>query len=140
MSPSTVRPSVRLIAAMSVAGVRGAITLAGVLTVPLTLGNGVLFPARDLMIFLAAAVIIVSLLAASIGLPRLLVGLVMPSDSVDEEERYRARSVAAQAAIRAIEQALHDMASGQKDADVYAEVAARVMDLYRRRFEGGNNS
>ncbi len=38
--PSTVRPSVRLIAAMSVAGVRGAITLAGVLTLPLTLGNG----------------------------------------------------------------------------------------------------
>ncbi len=134
--PSTVRPSVRLIAAMSVAGVRGAITLAGVMTVPLTVGNGIPFPARDLMIFLAAAVIIVSLVAASIGLPRLLVGLVMPSDSVDEEERYRARSIAAQAAVRAVERASHELASGQKDAELNAEAAARVMDLYRRRFEG----
>jgi CPA1 family monovalent cation:H+ antiporter len=134
--PATVRPSVRLIAAMSVAGVRGAITLAGVLTVPLTLGNGEPFPARDLMIFLAAAVIIVSLLAASISLPRLLVGIAMPTDSVAEEERYRARSIAAQAAIRAIEQASHEMARDNTDADLYAEAAARVMDLYRRRFEG----
>src|SRR6202000_1494873 len=101
---ATVRPSVRLIAAVSVAGVRGAITLAGVLTVPLTLNDGPPFPARDLIIFLAAAVIIVSLLAASIGLPRLLIGLAMPSDSADEEQRYRARGIAAEAAIRAIEQ------------------------------------
>jgi len=134
--PATVRPSARLIAAVSVAGVRGAITLAGVLTVPLTLENGQPFPARELMVFLAAAVIIVSLLAASIGLPRLLVGLAMPAESSDEEERYRARSIAAQAAIGAIERAAHEMASGQKDADVYAEATARVMDLYRRRFEG----
>jgi CPA1 family monovalent cation:H+ antiporter len=134
--PLSVRPSVRLIAAVSVAGVRGAITLAGVLTVPLLLRDGAPFPARDLMIFLAAAVIIVSLLAASIGLPRLLVGLAMPSDAGDEDQRYRARSIAAQAAIRAIEQAAHEMASGQEDADLYADAAARVMDSYRRRFEG----
>ncbi len=60
----------------------------------------------------------------------------MPSNSVDEEERYRARSIAAQAAIHAVERASHDLASGQKDADLNAAAAARVMDLYRRRFEG----
>ncbi len=134
--PTTLRPSVRLIAAVSVAGVRGAITLAGVLTVPLTLGDGTPFPARDLTIFLAAAVIIVSLLVASIGLPRLLVGLAMPSDSGEEEQRYRARSIAAQAAIRAIEQAAHEMASTHEDAALYADAASRVMESYRRRFEG----
>ena len=134
--PATVRPSVRLIAAMSVAGVRGAITLAGVLTVPLTLGDGTPFPARDLIIFLAAAVIIVSLLVASIALPGLLLGLAMPADSGDEEQRYRARSIAAQAAIRAIEQAAHEMASAHEDADLYADAASRVMESYRRRFEG----
>jgi len=130
------RPTVRLIAAMSAAGVRGAITLAGVLTVPLTLPTGEPFPARDLIIFLAAAVIIVSLLAASIGLPRLLIGVEMPADSTAEEERYRARSVAAHSAIRAIERASHEMARGEGDAELYAEAAARVMDSYRRRFEG----
>jgi CPA1 family monovalent cation:H+ antiporter len=88
------------------------------------------------MVFLAAAVIIVSLLAASIGLPRLLVGLAMPPDSGDEEQRYRARSIAAEAAIRAIERTAHEMASADNDADVYAEAAARAMDSYRRRFTG----
>jgi len=133
---STPRPSVRLVAAVSVAGVRGAITLAGVLTVPLTLSDGAPFPVRDLMIFLAAAVIIVSLLAASVGLPRLLLGLAMPSDSADEEQRYRARAIAAEAAIRAIEQAAHEGASADQDAEIYADAAALVMDSYRRRFEG----
>lgn len=134
--PSTPRPSVRLVAAVSVAGVRGAITLAGVLTVPLTLNDGAPFPVRDLMIFLAAAVIIVSLLAASIGLPRLLLGLAMAPDSANEEQRYRARGIAAEAAIRAIEQAAHEGASVGQEAEVYADAAALVMDSYRRRFEG----
>jgi monovalent cation/hydrogen antiporter len=134
--PATIRPSVRLIAVVSAAGVRGAITLAGVLTAPLALDDGTPFPARDLIIFLAAAVIIVSLLVASIGLPRLVRGLAMPPDSGDEEQRYRARSIAAQAAIRAVEQAAHEMASTHEDAGLYADAASRVMESYRRRFEG----
>src|SRR5690606_34617380 len=60
------RPSWRLVAVMSLAGVRGAITLAGVITLPLLLPNGTPFPARDLAIFLAAGVIIMSLTVASI--------------------------------------------------------------------------
>src|SRR5690625_2538864 len=57
---------------LSLAGARGTITLAGVLTLPLLLPDGQAFPARDLAIFLAAMVILVSLLVASIGLPWLL--------------------------------------------------------------------
>lgn len=49
------RPHWRIIGAMSFAGVRGAITLAGVLTLPLTMSDGSPFPARDLAIFLARA-------------------------------------------------------------------------------------
>ena len=51
------RPDWRLIAAMSFAGVRGAITLAGVLTIPLTLNEGTAFPARDLAIFIRPGVL-----------------------------------------------------------------------------------
>jgi NhaP-type Na+/H+ or K+/H+ antiporter len=65
-------PGWRLIAATSLAGVRGAITLAGILTLPLALLDGTPFPGRDLAIFLAAGVIIVSMTAASLGLPFLL--------------------------------------------------------------------
>lgn len=57
---------------VSVGGVRGTITLAGVLTLPLLLPSGAAFPGRDLAIFLAAAVIIISLIAASVCLPLLL--------------------------------------------------------------------
>jgi Na+/H+ antiporter len=130
------QPSWRLVAAMSVAGVRGAITLAGVLTLPLTIGDGGVFPARDLTIFLAAAVIILSLIASSVLLPRLLEGLHLPTESADDEEADRARAAAAKAAIRAVEEASHEMAQGHSDADLYAEAAARVMELYRRRLAG----
>src|SRR5699024_9119969 len=50
-------PDWRLVLAMSLAGVRGAITLAGVLTLPLLMPDGTPFPVRGLAIFLAAAVI-----------------------------------------------------------------------------------
>jgi CPA1 family monovalent cation:H+ antiporter len=130
------KPGWRLVAAMSVAGVRGAITLAGVLTLPLTLLDGSPFPARDLTIFLAAGVIILSLTAASVLLPPLLQGLDLPAETVEEDETDFARGEAAKAAIRSIEEATHEMASGHSDADQYAEAASRVMELYRRRLEG----
>src|SRR5690606_23334719 len=47
------------------AGVRGALTLAGILTLPYLLPDGGAFPARDLLIFLAKGVILLSLLTAS---------------------------------------------------------------------------
>lgn len=129
-------PSFRVVAAMSVAGVRGAITLAGVLTLPLTVMDGSEFPARDLTIFLAAGVIIMSLLAASFLLPFLLRGLQSPTETVRDDESDFARAEAAKAAIRAVEEATHELAAGQSDADVYADAASRVMDMYRRRLEG----
>jgi len=56
------RDAVGVMLATSVAGVRGAPTMAGVMTLPLALPNGEPFPARQLAIFLAASVIVVSLL------------------------------------------------------------------------------
>lgn len=131
-----VTPSWRLIAATSLAGVRGTITLAGVLTLPLTMTDGSPFPARDLAIFLAAGVIILSLVAASIGLPRLLKGLELPAEPSHQEEEDRARIAASEAAIKAIEQAQHDMGEGRSDADLYADAGARIMELYRERIDG----
>ncbi len=126
----------RLIAAMSVAGVRGAITLAGVLTLPLALDDGTPFPARDLAIFLAAGVIITSLAGASIALPILLKDLTMPPEPSKQAEEDQARIATAQAAIQAIERHQHALAEDHGDADLYATTGARVMDLYRERIEG----
>lgn len=54
---------------LSLAGVKGAISLAIILSVPMTLGGAEPFPERDLLIFLTSGVILLSLLTANIVLP-----------------------------------------------------------------------
>ncbi|PSH64938.1 Na+/H+ antiporter [Phyllobacterium brassicacearum] len=132
---AVVRPTWRLIATMSFAGVRGAITLAGILTLPLFLADGSLFPARDLVIFLATGVIILSLIMASICLPRLLKNIDLPIEDSHQKQEDYARIAAAEAAIMAVERAQHDLAAGRADADTYADVAAQIMELYRKRID-----
>ncbi len=128
-------PNWRLVATTSFAGVRGAITLAGVLTLPLTLNDGTPFPARDLAIFLAAGVIIVSLVLATIALPILLKGLTMPPEPSKQAEEDAARIATAEAALRAIERHQHDLAEKHDDPDLYAAAGARAMDFYRERMD-----
>lgn len=128
-------PNWRVVAAMSFAGVRGAITLAGVLTLPLAMGDGSPFPARDLAIFLAMGVIVVSLIVASIGLPLLLRGLALPPEPSHLAEENATRIAAAEAAIAAVERAEHEMAEGRPDADLYVAAAARIMEAYRQRID-----
>jgi CPA1 family monovalent cation:H+ antiporter len=130
------KPHWKLLVATSLAGVRGAITLAGILTLPLTMNDGSPFPARDLVIFLAAGVIIVSLVAASISLPFLLKDLELPPDPHEHKQEDAARIAAAEAAIRTIEKMQHEMSEGRVDADVYGDVGTRLMELYRRRIKG----
>ncbi|PIH56128.1 Na+/H+ antiporter [Paenibacillus sp. LK1] len=57
---------------LSLSGVRGTITLASTLSLPFLLNDGTAFPARDLIIFLAAGVILWTLLASNYLLPLLL--------------------------------------------------------------------
>lgn len=69
-------------------GVRGAITMAGILSVPLTVANGDAFPMRDLMIGIAALTILLSLIIAVVSLPIVAdkIGKVTFDDEDDEEE------------------------------------------------------
>jgi Na+/H+ antiporter len=129
-------PGWRLIAATSLAGARGAITLAGILTLPLTLNDGMPFPARDLAIFLAAGVIIFSLIGASIGLPFLLKGTELPPEPREQREEDRARVAAAEAAIRAVETAQHALTQKHGDAERHASAAVLIIEIYRQRVAG----
>ncbi len=65
------KPDIRTNLITTLAGVRGAVTMAGVLTVPALLGNGKIFPARSLLIFIAAGVILLLLILATVFLPLL---------------------------------------------------------------------
>ncbi|MDR2031079.1 MAG: Na+/H+ antiporter [Azoarcus sp.] len=129
-------PDSRIVLIMSLSGVRGAITLAGVLSLPLLLPDGQPFPARDVAIFLAAMVILISLIASSALLPRLLRGLkvAMPEESAGEQEEKEALREAAAEAIKAIEEASHALAANNAaEADLYTQAAVRAMTDYRYR-------
>ncbi|WP_125544383.1 cation:proton antiporter [Levilactobacillus lindianensis] len=68
-SRSQEKPSFRMAVLSGLSGVRGAVTMAGVLSVPATIASGASFPTRALMLFVASGVIIISLVAATIMLP-----------------------------------------------------------------------
>ncbi|MGF6570275.1 sodium/proton antiporter, CPA1 family [Paraburkholderia fungorum] len=127
-------PGLRMVSVTTVAGVRGAVTLAGVLSLPELLPNGTPLPGRDLAIFIASGVILLSLLVAVGALPVLLNGWRRGKDPHAAEEAL-ARTAAAQAAIRAVDE-VHDTECANLDESesaYAADVTARVMDLYRRR-------
>jgi CPA1 family monovalent cation:H+ antiporter len=126
------KPRKRLIFATSFAGVRGALTMAGVMTLPLALPDGSPFPGRQLLILLASAVIVVSLLLASVALPRLLRGLEVPPEDDAAQEEDRARHAAVRAAVEAVESAGRAHA-GAPDAELHANAWATVASLYRNR-------
>lgn len=63
------KPSIKHTLLVSLTGVRGAVTMAGVLSIPFVIHTGQGFPERSLILFLAAGVIMFTLLAATIFLP-----------------------------------------------------------------------
>jgi len=126
-------PDWKIIAATACAGARGAITLAGVLTLPLVTASGAPFPARDLAIFLAAGVIVLSLLISSVALPLLLKNLQLPPDADSQAQAEQARTTLAYAAIHAVEHLM--TASPHADDHDFQAATARVADVYRDRLD-----
>lgn len=133
----------RLIGITALAGVRGAITLAGVMSIPLLLPSGHAFPARDLLIFLATGVIVCSLLCGSFLLPWLLKGLRLDADNVRRRtEEMAARLRVSEAAVRGIEQ-MQEQLSVQLDTDDLAlltEVSGSLLATYRMRMDAESGS
>lgn len=127
-SPAGMTRSPRLIGAMAVAGVRGAITLAAVLSLAPD------FPQRDLLVTLAAGVIVASLLLAALALPALLRGLSMPDVDPMRREADRARLQIARVAIEAAQRelSLPDGDGPQRRAERDA-VLEGLLSRYRQR-------
>lgn len=128
---------------LTVGGVRGAVTLAGTLSVPMLIAAGVAFPERDLLIFIAAGVILLSLVVASVCLPLLLRGLVSAPDLQLKREVREAWKLTAQAAIQTLENEDIPGATGSPDAAqavLATEVKSRIMSEYRHRLEIFNDT
>ena len=139
----TMVPTARSCWLLTVGGVRGAVTLAGVMSIPLLLNEGLDFPERDLLIFIAAGVILLSLVAACIALPLLLRGIEKSSDDAMRKEVRGAWRRTAEAAIHALEAEEVVDAAGQQDAAeaaLAAELKARIMSEYRHQLEVYNDT
>ncbi len=83
------------------AGIRGAVTLAGALSLPLMAGSA-LFPARDLLIFLATSVIVFTLVVNGLTLPLLIRRMRVTDDGTMIREERSARVAVSQSAINVL--------------------------------------
>jgi CPA1 family monovalent cation:H+ antiporter len=86
-------------------GMRGAVSLAAALAIPLTTDAGEPFAERPLIVFLAFAVILATLVFQGLSLPLVIRALRLAEDgSVRDEEEANARIRAAEAALERLEQ------------------------------------
>ena len=130
------RPSALLNLATTLAGIRGAVTLAGALSVPMLLNNGQPFPGRDMLIFLATGTILFTLVIGSVGLPLVLRHLPPHEESPTVREERIAREHACMAAMGKL--TLSEEEVQTRDPEWVAmrqEVIGHLTQEYRNRIQ-----
>ncbi|MFT9442287.1 MAG: Na+/H+ antiporter [Acetobacter papayae] len=110
---------------LTLAGVRGAVTLAAVLSLPMGLDGTPEFPGRESVVVIAAGVIILSLLCAGVGIPFCL--RFIPPELVDKnaQEENLARQKLIRAALGVLRK-VHDAAVVEAPAVVAPRAPAPV--------------
>jgi monovalent cation/hydrogen antiporter len=111
-------------------GMRGSVSLAAALAIPLQIDAGTPFPERDLVLFLTFAVIIATLVLQGLAFPALIRALRLEEDTLDSDEELDARLEIAFAAIDRVEQ----LAEEDWVPDDSLDRARRLYDYRRRRF------
>jgi len=110
-------------------GMRGVISLAAAIALPQTLANGNPFVQRNMIIFLAFCVILVTLVLQGLTLPPLIRSLGLAGVPTAHPEEQEARRTILQAALAHLEDAR------AKSDSVAAEVYDDLTLHYRRRLE-----
>ena len=112
---------------MSWCGMRGIVSLAAALALPLTLLDGTPFPERDLIIFLTFVVIAVTLVLQGLTLAPLIRRLQVGSDWSEQEEQQRAKMALTHAALAAIAEVVAQEKLSNELADrIRAEFAEKI--------------
>lgn len=123
-------PGWRNTAIVAWSGMRGAVSLAAALAIPLATSAGEPFPQRNLIVFLTFCVILATLVLQGLSLPALIKFLDVRGDGIDEREELKARLRVAEAAVARVDElAAHEW--------VREDTASRMRGLYdyrRRRF------
>jgi monovalent cation/hydrogen antiporter len=108
ISPSLRRrdpaPSWRMIFFLGWTSMRGIVSLAAALAIPLVLSDGTTpFPGRDLIVFITFGVILFTLVVQGLSLPQVIRTLRLPEDNLHQREEQTARLETAHAAIARLE-------------------------------------
>ncbi len=96
------RPSKPNVWVIGWAGMRGTVTLAGSLSIPLLLPNGSPFPGRDIVIFSAFGVIAIALIVQGMTLETLIGRLGLREDDSRAQEERLARITAVEAGLKTL--------------------------------------
>ncbi len=107
-------------------GMRGAVSLAAALAIPLTVDGGGPFPARDLIIFLVYTTILITILGEGLTLAPLIRVLGIEDDGMEEQLEVKARVKAAKRAIARVDELVGE-------DWVREETAGRMRGLYEFR-------
>jgi len=110
-------------------GMRGAVSLAAALALPLRAG-GAPFPERDLIIFLTFAVIFATLVVQGLSLPAVIRAMGVTGDGAEDDEELRARLVATKAALAQID----ELADEEWARDDTLDRMRRAYEYRKRRF------
>jgi monovalent cation/hydrogen antiporter len=110
-------------------GMRGVLALAAAISVPEVLWNGKDFEARNLIVFLAFCVILVTLVLQGLTLPALIRSLGLAGATGMEPEEREARRIVLTAAIRHLEEGRKR--AGSETEHLYDD----IMHRYRHKLE-----
>jgi CPA1 family monovalent cation:H+ antiporter len=119
-------PPWRNVSIIAWTGMRGVISLAAALALPLQTASGIPFPERDLIIFLTFCVIFATLVVQGLSLPVLIRAFGLEDDHIGEKEETHGRIQVAEAALERLEEL------GEEDW-VREDTAERVRSLYNYR-------
>jgi monovalent cation/hydrogen antiporter len=131
LSPALARrdptPSWQFLFMLGFTGVRGVVSLAAALALPLTTPTGAVFPDRDLILFIAFGVIVVTLIGEGVVLAPIVRWLALPRDAEEERKReYAAELKARIETLKVAESRLERMEiDGDTEADAMALLRAR---------------
>jgi Na+/H+ antiporter len=119
--------------ALAFTGIRGVVSLAAALALPALLDDGAGFPARDLILFLTFAVILVTLVGQGLVLPAVIRWLGLAN--AGRRERFRDRMEEFRARRAGIKAALGQLEQITLAGSLAEQVVAPVRQLYRERLQ-----
>lgn len=127
------RPNWQTVFIVAWSGMRGVVSLASGLAVPLTLTDGSVFPHRNLILFITFVVILFTLVLQGLSLPAMLRWLKIEDDGENIQEQEAAIR------LRLATVSLDHMQSSYRDEVGAIDAFNRLKDRYERMIENANN-